>query len=104
MSINFTNRSTVAQGIRKRTIAQVLHVGPLSLRFITLLLFASVALFYLAQTTQSATQSYDIEALSRDKEKLEKNLNDLKTTELRLRALNELKASAVEQGLVPIAQ
>lgn len=104
MSITITNQNTTAAGVRKRAIAQVLHVGPLSLRFITLLIFASLALFYLAQTTQSATQSYDIQALQRDQEKLDKNLSDLKTNELRLRALNELKASSQAQGLVPITQ
>lgn len=104
MSLTITSNNSTTPGVRKRTIAQVLHVGPLSLRFITLILFACLALFYLAQTTQSATQNYDVQALSRDREKLSKDLDELKTQELRLRALNELNLSAKDQGLVPVTQ
>lgn len=104
MAITITNHNRTDAGIRKRAIAQVLHVGPLSLRFITLIIFAALALFYLAQTTQSATTSYNIQALTRDREKFGKDLDELKTQELRLRALNELKSSADSQGLIPITQ
>lgn len=104
MSLTIARNNSATQGVRKRAIAQVLHVGPLSLRFITLIIFAAIALFYLAQSTQSATNVYDIQALSRDREKLENELSELKVQELRFKALNELKNSTEQQGLVPISQ
>lgn len=103
MPITITNRNTTQTGIRKRTLAQVLHVGPLSLKFITLIIFAAVILFYLAQSTQSATNSYNIRALDLQREQLRNEYERLQVETLRLKALSEIKNSTQNLGLEPIS-
>lgn len=102
MALNITGHNTSTPGVRKRTLSQVIHLGPLSLRFITLVIFAAIALFYLAQTTQSATNTYNIRALDQERAKLRNEYERLQVEALRLKALNEIKNSTQDLGLEPI--
>jgi len=89
-----TNSKTFTPGVRKRTINRVVHVGPLSLRFITLIMFAAIALFYLAQSTQSATKNYAVRGLEINKEELTKEKERLQIEATRLKSL-----TAIDQDL-----
>lgn len=102
MSLTITHNNSAASGTKKRAIAHVLHVGPLSLKFITLIIFAAMALFYLAQSTQSATNSYNIRARDLERDRLRNRYHDLEVESLRLKSLNNLKESSKDLGLEPI--
>lgn len=95
-----TSSKSSKKGVRKRTINRVVHLGPLSLRFITLIFFAAIALFYLAQSTQSATKGYTIRNLDLEKSDLlnEKERLIIETT--RLKSLQEIQGSVDKLGLV----
>lgn len=89
-----TRHKTIQPGVRKRTLSRLIRIGPLSLRFITLIILAAVALFYLAQTTQSATKTYKIRELRLQKEALTEESRRLEIEAIRLKSLKE-----ISQGL-----
>ena len=79
---------------RKRTINPLVKLGPVSLRVLTIASAASLLLFYLAQTTQSATKSYEVQALGDKKQELTEEVYPLALEAQRLQSLE-----AIQQGL-----
>ncbi len=94
-----TRSNILEAGVRKRTIGRAISFGPISLRFVTILILAAFALFYLAQSTQSATRNYKIQELERDKKKIETETERLKAERYRLRSLNNIQESSQKLGL-----
>jgi len=76
----------------------VVQVGPLSLRFITLLILAALALFYLAQSSQSATKNYKVRELELTKQGLKEENERLEIETLRLKSLAEAQ-KIINSGL-----
>lgn len=94
-----TKSNSVKLGIRKRTLNRMVKIGPLSLKFITLIIFAAIALFYLAQTTQSATTNYKVRELKLQKESLLQENQRLAIEAVRLQSLKEISQGFKELGL-----
>lgn len=94
-----TSSKSSRSGVRKRTINRTVHVGPLTLRFITLIMFAAVVLFYLAQSTQSATKRYEVRELEMQKTDLTKGKQRLEVEAARLKSLPNISESASKLGL-----
>lgn len=94
-----TSAKTTKSGVRKRTINRVVQIGPLSLRFMTLVMLAAVALFYLAQSTQSATKTYKVQELRQEKDSLTKEQDRLQIEATRLKSLQQIQESADKLGL-----
>ncbi|OIP04736.1 hypothetical protein CO101_00035 [Candidatus Berkelbacteria bacterium CG_4_9_14_3_um_filter_39_23] len=94
-----TQSKTTMPGTRKRTLARVVKIGPLSLKFVTLLIFAAVTLFYLAQTTQSATKTYKIRELRLQKESLQEESKRLEVEAVRLQSLKNISQGLENLGL-----
>ncbi len=94
-----TSANTRTQGIRKRTINRTVHVGPLSLRFMTIIMLAIVALFYLAQSTQSATKNYSVQELQQNKENLTKEKDRLEVEITRLKSIQGIQGNVDRLGL-----
>ena len=78
-------------GLRRRTIDRPVHVGPVSLRFITLVLLAAVILFYLIQAAQGANARYRVHELLSEQERLREEQQRLELESLRLRSLSEIR-------------
>lgn len=96
-----TNKNTDQVGVKKRTIEQSVKIGPLSLKFITLLIFAALTLFYLAQSTQSATKKYQLRELQVTQSQLEEDRETLEAEALRLKSLKEIEIKAQQLELKP---
>jgi cell division protein FtsL len=94
-----TSSKSAKQGVRKRTVNRVVHVGPLSLRFITLLMLAGVTLFFLAQSSQSATKTYTIRELDLKQGDLTKERDRLQIETTRLKSLQSIQGSVDKVGL-----
>lgn len=94
-----TRSNIIETGVRKRTIGRAISFGPISLRFVTILILAAFALFYLAQSTQSATRNYKIQELEREKKKIEIETERLRAESFRLRSLNNIQEHSGELGL-----
>lgn len=99
-----TNSDSTTEGVRKRTVNRVVQIGPLSLRFITLIMLAAVALFYLAQSTQSATKRYTVRELELQKDDLSKEKDRLNIEATRLKSLPEIQGNVDRLGLQPAAK
>lgn len=78
---------------RKRTLAPLLKLGPLSLRVLFIASAASLLLFYLAQTTQSATKSYEVQTLTAHRDELATEVDRLELEAQRLQSLGAIQAS-----------
>ena len=99
-----TKGHSVKPGIRKRTFSRLIKIGPLSLKFITLIILAAVALFYLAQTTQSATKTYKVRELRLKKEKLKEKNQRLEIEAIRLESLKQISQGLEGDNLEPVSQ
>lgn len=99
-----TNANHWEIGTRKRTVVQEIKLGPLSMKFATIALLAVAALFYLTQSTQSATQKYKIMQLGDTRKELEAQTRDLEVEAARLKSLNEIKKSSQNLDLEPAGQ
>jgi len=89
------------EGKRKRTIAQVLSLGPMSTKIIGVVLIALLSLFYLGQTIQSSTKGYAVQNLEDRKETLEATKDELSVEATRLKSLQEVESKAEELNLEP---
>lgn len=81
---------------RKRTVSPLLKLGPMSLRVLGIASAASLLLFYLAQTTQSATKSYELQTLSAQKGELLEEVDRLELEAQRLQSLGAIQSSMGE--------
>ena len=95
-------RSNVWQeGIRKRTLKKTLSLGPISLKIVIIFIFVAVALFYLAQSTQSAGRNFKLQELEQEKHNAENEKETLEVEAVRLRSLGEVRNQAQNVGLQP---
>ena len=93
-SIPLTMEKNQFEGSRKHTVPQLVKIGPVSLRVLTIASLASLLLFYLAQTTQSATTTYEVQALGDKKQELATDVERMSLEAQRLQTLG-----AIQQGL-----
>jgi len=94
-----TDKNTTEFGVRKRTIGREIKLGPMSLSFVTVVVLAGLALFYLAQSTQSATNNYKIRELEDQKAQVQEENQRLEVEAIRLKSLNEIKKSTENGNL-----
>lgn len=87
------------QSFQKRTIKNEVKIGPLSIQFIVIIILAAIALFYLAQSTQGATENYKLQQLRDQKEKLQTETERLEVESARIKSINEIKKSADSLGM-----
>ena len=93
-AIPLTIERQLGDGSRKHTVPQQVKIGPVSVRVLTIASLASLLLFYLAQTTQSATTSYEVQSLGEAQQEL---VEDVERMELEAQRLQTL--GAIQQGL-----
>jgi cell division protein FtsL len=97
-----THSAVETRGVRKRTIDRKMIIGPVSIKFISIILIAVAGLFYLAQTAQSSTKSYKVIELDQKIDQLDKQYEQLKVESVRLKSLNEIKSRAESMDLEPV--
>lgn len=86
--MNFIKNEQVST--RKRTLNHDISVGPLTLRFITVIIIAALCILYLAQSTQGATQNYQLREMEQTKQEIEKENERLGVEAVRLQALKDI--------------
>lgn len=96
-----TNGTLVKPGLRRRTIQRQISLGPVSLRLVTILIVAAAAVIALAQSTQSATKNYEVEKLKSEVSSKEKEMKELQTESIRLRAYRTLLETQVTPSPMP---
>jgi cell division protein FtsL len=84
------NRNQTKENFRSRTVSQTVSFGPLTLRFITIVIVAILCILYLAQSTHGATQNYEVRELEQKQQDIEKENERLEVEALRLEALKNI--------------
>lgn len=85
--------NTQRDGIRKHTLERPVRFGQVSLKFMMVGLLAAVALLYLAQSTQSASRTYELRHLEEERKDLLIEKERLEVESIRLRSLENLEQS-----------
>lgn len=79
-----------------------IRFGPVSLGFITVILFSLISLFYLAQSNQITTKGYVLRELEVEKSKILSENERLQVEAARLESLNKISSKAEELSMVPV--
>jgi len=81
-----------------------IRLGPVSLGFITVILFSLLSLFYLAQSNQITTKGYILRELELEKAKILSENERLQVEAARLESLNKISEKAEELSMVPVGE
>jgi hypothetical protein len=81
-----------------------LKFGPVSLGFITVLIFSLISLFYLAQSNQITTKGYALQNLEQEKSKILSENERLQVEAARLDSLNKAASKAKDLSMAPIKE
>jgi len=103
MAIIWTNRNP-NQSVLKRTVSSELKLGSASVKFVAILVFALLSIFYIFQSNSLATRTYMVKELEEQKEDIMAENDQLRYEAERLKNLNEVEAKAKEQGMVEVEQ
>jgi len=79
-------------------------LGPVSLGFITILIFSLISLFYLAQSNQITTKGYALQNLEQAKNNVLSENERLQVEAARLDSLNKAAAKAKDLSMAPIKE
>ena len=97
-------RNNSSSKVKSRSINTRVFFGPNSVKVLVIVMFAVFSLFYLSQSSQSATRNYivsDLEEQNKDnvaeKERLEVEAN-------RLKALSLIQEKATQNGMEPVSE
>jgi len=86
-------------GVRKRSIERRFFLGPNSLKFVVLFVLAAFSLFYLSQSSQSATKNYIVSDLEQSKKDTGAETERLEIEANRLKALSLIQDKANAKGM-----
>lgn len=86
-------------GERKRAVERRVFLGPNSLKFLVLFVLAAFSLFYLSQSSQSATKNYIVSDLEQQKRDVGAEAERLEIESNRLKALSLIQDKANEKGM-----
>jgi len=86
---------------KRRTVERSFSLGPTATKFITIILVAVAALFYLVQQTQSATKNYQVQDKKDAKQQLLQDSERLKVEATRLQSLGNITQDTEKLNLVP---
>jgi len=86
-------------GQKKRSIARSIFFGPNSVRIIAIVLLAAFSLFYLSQSSQSATKTIRVSDLEKEQNDITSEKERLEVEANRLKALSIIQDKAKEKGM-----
>lgn len=86
-------------GMRKRTLDRRFVLGPNTLKIMVIVILAAFSLFYLSQSSQSATKNYVVSDLESQKSKVTAEKERLEVEANRLKALSLIQEKATEKGM-----
>lgn len=95
----FVGRRSSNLGSRKRFVERRLFIGPNSLKFVVLFVLAAFSLFYLSQSSQSATRNYIVSDLEQEKKDVVAETERLEVEANRLKTLSIIQDKAKEKGM-----
>lgn len=101
MSIIWTTRNPNAP-VLKRTITQQMTLGPITIKFLAILIIALLSIFYLFQSNLSAAKAFMIKGLEEKQENLSAENEKLQYEAERLKSLSQTEDAAKEKGMIQV--
>ncbi|MDD3773834.1 MAG: hypothetical protein PHW50_00905 [Patescibacteria group bacterium] len=101
MSIVWTTRNPNAP-VLKRTISQQMSLGPITVKFLAILVIAFLSIFYLFQSNSSAAKAFMTRDLETKQENLTAENERLQYEAERLKSLSQTESAAKEKGMVQV--
>lgn len=101
--LTMTNSNSTATGSRKKTIGREIVIGANAIKFVSIAIFAILALVYLAQSTAGANRSVKVRDLSDKKAQLQLEQERLEVEQTRLKSLKEIDNGVEKPTLEPVA-
>jgi cell division protein FtsL len=90
--------------VKQRTINGRILLGPNSVRVVVIVLIAAFSLFYLSQSSQSATRNYIVSDLEEQKKEGVAEKERLEVEANRLKALSIIQEKAAENGMEQVSE
>lgn len=100
--LTITNSRETSSGVKKRAFNKELSIGTNAIKFISLAIFAVLAIVYLTQSTAGANRSLDVTELNNKSKELEVRKERLEVEKSRLESLSEIDAGIEKQPLTPV--
>lgn len=91
-------------GVKKRTLARQITLGPTALKFIAIVIFAALGLIYLTQSTRGANLSVELRTLDSQQQELNQKIDRLNAEGARLKALDNVYTQTSEMQMQPSTQ
>lgn len=101
--LTVTNSNETRSGFRKDTIKKEIVIGPNAIKFVTIAIFAILAIVYLSQSTAGANRGIKISELSEQKTNLELKKERLEVEKYRLESLSQIDSGIEKPELEPTA-
>lgn len=102
--LTITNSRNINRGVRKSTVKKELVIGPTTIKFLTIGIFAVLALVYLAQSTAGANRSMEVQQYTDKKSQLVTEKERLEVEKYRLESLGEIDAGVDKSQMEPVTQ
>lgn len=107
--LTITNSNELTSGVKKKTIREGLVIGPNAIKFVTIAIFAILALVFLTQSTAGVNRSVKVRDLNTSEADLKQKVSELEVEKQRLRSLGEIdqlqtEEIKVEATLEPISK
>ncbi len=97
--------TTKSNGMRQRTIKrQEVSVGPVAIKFITIVIIALLTIVYLVQSTRGATQQLKLTGIEEHKKELQNERSEIELETIRLKSLQNLKDKTNTFKLEPVTE
>jgi exosome complex RNA-binding protein Rrp42 (RNase PH superfamily) len=100
--LTITNSRDTSIGIKKRAIKKELTIGSTTIKFVSIAIFAVLALVYLTQSTAGANRSLEVRDLTNKTSDLQLRKEQLEVEKARLNSLNQIDASIEKPSLTPV--
>ena len=101
--LTITNSDEIKEGVRKKTIGRSIVIGPTAIKFISIAIFAVLALVYLTQSTAGANRSMEIRELDSREAELDLQKERLEVEKNRLKSLGEIDEQFKPAELEPVS-
>ena len=95
----FIGKRSKDLGQRKRSLDRRFVLGPNTLKIMVIAILGAFSLFYLSQSSQSATKNYVVSDLDSQKNKVTAEKERLEVEANRLKALSLIQEKATEKGM-----
>ena len=102
--LTITNSEENQSNYRKRAISREIVVGPNTIKFITIAIFAILAIVFLSQSTAGANRSVKVRQLTDEKSNLELTKERLEVESSRLQSLSEVDKNITKPSLEPVGE